>query len=927
MINKLNALLEEAKIYRASLAALPEVLEDYPTLIKAVEKQDLEAELLKLEAMIHLVEEQAIKMDFSRLCLEREQQNQLTRLDFMANPANYCNQLYFNCAKVLYPDYSFQLIFKILMPSIRTQLVVGLTIRHQDVKQKRRRIELVQLTEQDIDDPSSILAALPLEFRTLMRLVKVNQMVLSLDEIISFDFDRYQQLVQQIMDHYPAFQQAVAMHNQALSKLCSVIRRIRIEGATHHDILFPLAEKMGVSGQSSGNGYFASEQGSELAYQFITYYDNLPETLKDALGQCRSADGTVLENVVQDIKDGKCIETAASQALSIIKHPINQQVLGMSLCLNEATKKELLVPYLETNHSPMVDVDGCLSTTSLPSSLCKPFYNLIQIRTINQWTPYLVNFPPDEYLQLLNETKFNGALINYLVIILTVLDTQQHQALVDAVVKSRFVVPLKVLALINSGEDLAAEKLLSGLSTDEFIAMLKSVDRTGKTVQYLSLQHPKRISLYLDLFLKAGRGVEYREVLMTDIHGKTALDSLLDNPEAFEVFLKYLENDQNMGAIALRNAISIEDWCKTLRHLHPIDVYTCSALYLLTTETLIPHFRRLLKLYPQLYEAIPTADWYAPCTGDNQGVFENTSPFYQLTRNSGGQIILKKLFEIKADLLRAIPAIQWCRPRHLLNNAESNGANASPLFWFCFSADSQGIFQKRLNIRPSIFTKKLLKYWYMPHRTNTGGFDNTSALYWLCAHDRGRSILISLMNLSDKSRQLFADIPVTAWSLCCTPKTGLHKNRSPLFWLSSTASGQIILRRLMLIVPEFLSHIPVKIWFLYPLDGALVPENKPPIAWLAQSSEGREILFQLLKDGLLNHSGLFEQLTPSLLSMLEAKAPDVMQRIGMLSKALASETNAMELVPPLQPSRFFERVKSHAEETIASQSSTCSMQF
>ena len=901
MIEKLRSLLELVRVYLFMLEDLPELLEDYPTLIKLVEEEELITQFSHLQAMIGLIDVALIKNEFTRLCQFREGQNRLTLLDFIASPNNYCNLVYLDFAKILYPEASFQTIFRLVYPSITNQLSVNICIGIDRSNSKRRKTESIELTQQRIEEPTSYLAELAVEPSTFNRLIIVNQTVFVLDEIIRFDFHLHQQLFEQLKEHYPEFLQALVIHNHELSKLYHAIRRVSSEGTTLYLVFSQLVEKMRLSGVSGGSGIYASEQGFLFAHQLLNYYENLPEILKTRLAQCRHAEGYSFETVMTNIRSGECIETISSRTLGILQEPANREVLTVSLNLNDEERKTLTSPYLcFKSGTPIIDINGTKSVIELPMDLCSPLYHMIDISTLNQWLHYLVYFPSEVYLQLLNETNFNLELISNLDRVLSALDVQRRSALVSALLKANIPPVFLVSPLISADEIEAAGVLIDSLSKVQYIALLSATDSSGRTFINLSLYYPALISLFLRLLVKEGREIDYHNVLIgVNQRGRSHLDALMCNPDAFKVFLIYLENTEDKSAVTLRKSITIAEWCDILLRESSIQAGLYTGLFLQTTPKFLDNFSRLLTLYPELYKVLPLEAWYAPFLIEMGQSFQNTSPFYYLSKSLIGQKILVQLFKSQPTLFKIIPPKIWCQARPTLNDENSN---TSPLYWLCFNQDCEGILLKRLKETPSLFTKKLLKYWYVPHLTKQDDFENTSPLYWLAASAKGRFILLMLLDIKPK---VFLDIPVKAWFLTCTAEKGPHKYASPFFWLCAHPSGLRILQKLLILKPEFFKNIPVSALLLSPSIEVQDLEYKPSIWLLTQSPHGRELLFVILKHALLMNSELLKQLPSDFICRLQNAAPDIMKRIAMLAKALASEANRIVIEPVSNPNSFF----------------------
>src|SRR3990167_5519287 len=203
-------------------AEIADKLNDYSALRDAVEQQQLSDEIQKLGDMFSLGDDGAIKTQFAMLCRARGQQAGLSFSDPHPTP---CNVLYFNIAKALYPEASFQTLLGILLPEVTTQWIAEC---NDDLD-----IDLVRLKKKSIADlDNNPLVSLPVELDTFRRLVILGHEVFLLDPLAFFNFDLHCQLYSILSERHRPLQQAIAAHNNVLAELYSAIEKIKEPAST-----------------------------------------------------------------------------------------------------------------------------------------------------------------------------------------------------------------------------------------------------------------------------------------------------------------------------------------------------------------------------------------------------------------------------------------------------------------------------------------------------------------------------------------------------------------------------------------------------------------------------------------------------------------------------------------------------------------------
>ena len=528
-----------------------ECVESYSKLMHLVVEKEYADELKKLEEMSYLKDDEAKKIRFLFLCHARDGMNRGTYLHFATMPNSVCNELYFNIAKLFYPAASFQELFQILLPDVRVQwgveLIVGQTLQ-------RKKTLLVSFVERSIADTNSLMKGMPIEADTFKRLVFLEQGIFVLDEIENFDFECHRQLHEQLAIKNLPLLIALTSHNQDLASLHSVIERLRGEGATLRDVILPIIRRMALSGESSGSGHFASEDGFQAAARLIAYHEHLPSSLKLVLDGLKHSDGvTSFLRVVQRMKAGDCIETASAHLLDILMLPMNQSVFDVRPYLHEAEREDLVRRYKWRSGEGIVPLNGSRVTTSLPTKLMKFFYRQIEIDCIDVLVSYLVSFPPIAYQGLLGGAVVDINISDCFDDVLGVLNDAQRKSFVLTLgaLDYRFGAQELLTAFAGAGEYHALQQLIDSISPDDRFSIITRLGAMGgDSVLYCAAKKPGSLGILLNsLFDPAERLAAIKK---EGHRGSNALYSAADTPESLQIMLNLFPSNRARLAAVLK---------------------------------------------------------------------------------------------------------------------------------------------------------------------------------------------------------------------------------------------------------------------------------------------------------------------------------------------------------------------------------------
>lgn len=533
--------------------AVPTPVTNYMMLVNAIIQKDLTDEMAKLQAMTRLDHIEAVKEQFSVLCRTRAEQNHGSFIHFSSNPHSLCNTLYFNMAKLLYPEASFQELVKLLLPDITT-------LWHVDLKQnikthgklgKRRKIEaLPDLSKTTVDDIKNPMASMPVELNSFNQLVFSDHSVFPLSETANFNLELHQQFhhLASSDENGRLLLQAIQQHNPEIGALYNFITFLNGSAASLHDTLL----RMALAGERFNNSFYATEEGSRAAEEFLHYYAILSPKQQTQLNNCTNGNGKPFSNVIELIRAGECIEEVSKLTLEILTNPVNQAVLTTRPKLNEQNEANLVELYRLPPGEILVNLDHESTLTILPARLSQYFYHQIIINDIDELLCYLTEFPPKTYAFLASEATINFDVTTELGTIWPSLDDIKRQGLLDALIqeKNKLGVANVLVTFISVGEMHAIEKLFESLTADKVFSVLQD---NNYVALFLAAQFsPTAIEIILNKLSKPQCAALILNKVGADNHSLLYW-AATQNTQSLEIMLSRLSEAQIQEALDEEN--------------------------------------------------------------------------------------------------------------------------------------------------------------------------------------------------------------------------------------------------------------------------------------------------------------------------------------------------------------------------------------
>jgi len=512
----------------------------------------------ELSTILALDDELAVKTQFTHLCRVREHINFGTALHFLSGLETLANALYFNIAKVLYPTANFQELFIILVPSVSRKKTVNLVA---DVGQmytsaiKRKRVQCVQIEESAIGDPEMSLVAFPVTLNAFKKLVCVKDCIFVLDDIANFNFSLHQQLYRQLLTKDKELLSAIIAHNESIALLYNDIAKLEGNAASLGEVIFPIAQRMSISGSGVNGGDFAIEEGNRAAERLLSYYHQLPDEMKQALDRCETIEGLLFSKVIDDIHHHGCIEQASGALLLMLNKKKNESIFKLRPHMSAVELEQMMARYRSPQNLHLLSsLDRTCQLTALPIVRAELFYAQLAVVSEYALIEHLIQFPPETYILWLAFCKDDVAgldMFDNLIWILDVLSEVQRAAFVSALVEldMHFADPrILLVALLEIRNVQELKKYLAMLEPQERAALVRLPNFDGLPFLHQLLKDHELLAVVLDYF-SIDENSDFFSLNNWD--GLPLIRCALALPAAFEVITRRFSPEKFMTAMQL----------------------------------------------------------------------------------------------------------------------------------------------------------------------------------------------------------------------------------------------------------------------------------------------------------------------------------------------------------------------------------------
>ena len=573
---------EQANLILGLLGKLPPIstignidVHDYASLKESIIFDEIKQEEKKLvDALMKTGGLATFEDEFKAFCQQRAIQNQHTALSFSALPTGDTNRLYWEIAKILFNPKTNQEMLEILLPNIQNVVTIeflcgtGLNKRElqQAMREAKPTLEKKPISKVNLGVLSDNFSHLVMAGNTLIDITDIADLPLPMQTHI------YTALKQT----YPDLTEKLYSHNHVLSALEHDIQLLETQGLTPREAFERLIKDLTLGGSRLTGNEFAGI-GAQVAYEtFFDYWKTLPNAMQDSLNALSSYPKT-LGQILNDLKTGHCVETAARDLTGILSQHKDTPLLHQ---LPHLKKEDIQA--IEKRYQALLKAgipsEGLDLTFSFPAQLLGKSVRTISLQSSDELITLLLNFSANLYPDLfehLNFTAIDNPLKELSNIMSSGLLNQAQVAGVKlAISKNMHRFGLKH-ALKLSIEQNDVNMLLAALALyPDDTSRIAAVENSR--LLHLAALHPESRDAILAIYPDPKSKVD--AINQTDGNGNTLLHLTALHPESRDAILAlYPDNESKMAAA------NQKDWAgRTLLHLtalHPESRDAILALY------------------------------------------------------------------------------------------------------------------------------------------------------------------------------------------------------------------------------------------------------------------------------------------------------------------------------------------------------------
>nr|HAT8712633.1 hypothetical protein [Legionella jordanis] len=245
----------------------------------------------------------------------------------------------------------------------------------------------------------------------------------------------------------------------------------------------------------------------------------------------------------------------------------------------------------------------------------------------------------------------------------------------------------------------------------------------------------------------------------------------------------------------------------------------------------------LLKQNPMLQD-VPASVFMK--ISKSKGIFENTSPFYWLCVY--GVNLLSEWLDVNPSLITDLPI------EELINSIFSSAPVAnSALYWLSLNSSTQFILKRIFELKPEILY--CISPESLAHALTRRSSSDASALYWLSTSADGCYLLNHLLKINPELANY-----ISAKDLGDpTIESYYTQGDSSLYWLSSTEEGRGVLKNLLGLNKSIAKNLKQDdlVRLVIPSaefkDIGLSNVNTSAFYWLTTKPDGRQLLKELFE--------------------------------------------------------------------------------
>lgn len=348
------------------------------------------------------------KHRFKQHCARRADNLKDTSLSFKDYPNSVVNQLYWQVANIKFKPTSLAAILAILLPDIQYVVDIHLEDYHPELTMNSSIEERRMALHHYRHHASPVIVITPLSHyplplpKSLERFSLTTNTILNIDSVIHFGIGTHIKLYQLLRQNHPDLAASLYEHNMGFLWLAQQLDLLEKARSPHNELVTFIRELR--LGSSSYTGEEEASDRAKKAYEYFKqYYQLLALDIRQKIDKLTTSTGTTFADVMEDLHQGRCVETAANALEQIIssKNSEQQKVLHVQNKSNVSTIKNLI-----KNHLTHLSAIKEEQIVTLPTHLIQDSFKKITIIELDDLIFLLVNLPTAHYSLLFQQATF-----------------------------------------------------------------------------------------------------------------------------------------------------------------------------------------------------------------------------------------------------------------------------------------------------------------------------------------------------------------------------------------------------------------------------------------------------------------------------------------------------------------------------------------
>ena len=532
------SLIQEAQALVSNETIAPHDLSSLKSLVIQLELAQ------ELEILAGLVESgDDFEAAFRARCKARAIQNDGTCLSFTEMPEATVNQLYWDIASLLVPKpQTLGAMLSILMPQVHEKIVPDYILQ-KDMSNGRLLLKNVkfksQTTAQWEEDAS---------LKRLGDFVIAGTKLFDVNDISLLRFNFHLGLHESLISCYPELAARLYKHNPSLRILADRVSILQGKGQTPFEAISVFIRDLLLSGTHMTGMQYAEKSAGIAFVSFMGYLEILPAEIKASLLALTSPNGESIAGIIDDLRRGNCIETAASELQYILEHSTSRDLLNSRPLLPDNYVSKIVKEYVKDG----IATKALESSNSLPECFLEEALSQVVIDNSYDCLSLLLSFSPSQYLPLLKYARIDFRILTDLSYQIRdgVLNEEQKRALFAALFnqyqKFRQCIPF----YITSGgtvEDLMP--LLGKLPKDYIFGLMQERRQMGYHIPLIQklISKPEFLSALLLLFPESDRFLLVNGYY--DIYYVTPLYLAASYPDSLRILLSLYPKNERLAVL------------------------------------------------------------------------------------------------------------------------------------------------------------------------------------------------------------------------------------------------------------------------------------------------------------------------------------------------------------------------------------------